>query len=359
MPNRLRHVEALFSWRFAKHRNISPRQQFTTIGDIMTRHAAVRLAFAVFMGTFSALAGAQVFPTQSVRWISPFPTGSGPDVVARIVGERLGAAWKQSVIIDARPGANGFIAATAVKQAQPNGYDLLLADVGHLAISPSLFKSLPYNPKTDFAPVGGVYRTSFFIVVGANSPIKTVKDLIDAARANPGKVTYGSNSVGGPLHLGAAQVESVTGTKMTHVPYKEISQLYGAVATGEIDWAMGSIASAGPLLRAGKVRMVAIADTARSKVLPNVPTFEEAGGPGKIAARSWVVLMAPRGLSAQIANTINQALGEVLRQPEVAEKFAAFGFDPYVIAPGGIADLIESETVFYADMVKRTGASAD
>ena len=112
-------------------------------------------------------------------------------------------------------------------------------------------------------------------------------------------------------------------------------------------------------MRAGKLRMVAIADTARSKVMPNVPTFDEAGGPTRIAVRSWVVLMAPRGLSPQIANTINQALGEVLRTPEVAERFAAMGFDPYVIAPGGLADLIESETAFYADVVKRTGASAD
>jgi tripartite-type tricarboxylate transporter receptor subunit TctC len=344
-------------------RALGPELQPTNIGYSMNRRAAVRLALAVGLGAFSlqaaSQANGQAFPTQSVRFISPFGTGSGPDVVARLVGERLSAAWKQSVIVDARPGANGFIAATAVKQAQPVGYDLLVADVGHLAISPALFKSMPYNPKTDFVPVGGLYRNAFFIVVSANSRIRNVKDLIDAARANPGKVTYGSNSVGGPLHLGAAQVELVTSTKMTHVPYKEISQLYAAVATGEIDWAMGSIASAGPLLRAGKVRMIAIADTTRSKTLPDVPTFDEAGGPKKIAVRSWVVLMAPRGLAPQIASTINQALGEVLRQQDVVERFAGFGFEPYVIAPGGIADLIESETVFYADMVRRTGASAD
>ena len=220
----------------------------------MLQRSAFLLAAGLGFGLLAGTALAQPFPTQPVRIISPFPAGSGPDVVARIVGERLTASWKQSIVVDARPGANGFLAASAVKQAAPTGYDLLIADVGHLSISPSLFKKLPYDPKTDFVPVGGVYRTSFFIVVGANSPFHSVKDLVAAAAAT-GKVTYGSNSVGGPLHLGAAQLEAASSTKILHVPYKEISQLYAAVSTGELDWAMGSIASAGPLLRAGKVRL--------------------------------------------------------------------------------------------------------
>ena len=302
---------------------------------------------------------AQSFPAQPVRIISPFPAGSGPDVVARIVGERLTANWKQPVIVDSRPGANGFLAMGAGKQAAATGYDLVLADVGHLAISPSLFKKLPYDPKVDFAPVGGVYRTSFFIVVGANSPIKSAKDLIAAATAQPGKVTYGSNSVGGPLHLGAAQVEAASGTKMLHVPYKEISQLYVAVSTGEVDWAMGSIASAGALLKAGKVRFIAIADGARSANLPNVPTLEESGGPKGVKARTWVVLMAPKATPPAVIDTLNRSLNEVLKQPEVAEKFSAFGFVPDPTTPGALAALIESDTVVYADMIKRTGATAE
>ena len=302
---------------------------------------------------------AQSFPAQPVRFISPFPAGSGPDVVARIVGERLGAGWKQPVVVDARPGANGFLAAVAVKQAAPAGYDLLLADVGHLAISPALFKNMPYNPKTDFVPVGGIYRTSFFIAVGANSPIRTVKDLIAAATANPGKITYGSNSVGGPLHLGAAQVEAVTGTKMLHVPYKEISQLYLAVSTGEVDWAMGSLASTGPLLKAGKLRLIAVADSARSSVMPEIPTFREAGGPQDVQVRSWVAMMAPKGTPPAVVATLNRSLGDVLKQPEVVEKFAGFGFVPDIQTPASLTRLINTETVFYADMVKRTGASID
>ena len=330
----------------------------------MKKPWAIFMAASLSAGTFivplmPASAQTASFPAQPVRIISPFPAGSGPDVVARIVGEKLAASFKQAVIVDPRPGANGFLAVGAVKQAAPSGYDLLLADVGHLAISPSLFKKLPYDPKADFTPIGGVYRTSFFVVVGANSPFKTVKDLVAAAAASQGKVTYGSNSVGGPLHLGAAQLEAASNTKMVHVPYKEISQLYAAVSTGEIDWAMGSIASAGPLLKAGKLRFIAIADSTRATSMPNVPTVDEAGGPKGVKARTWVVLMAPKATPSAIVEVLNRSLNDVLKQPDVAEKFANFGFVPDPTTPAALAALIDSDTLVYAEMVKRTGASSD
>ena len=325
----------------------------------MNRRTGILLAAGVAVGLVAGQGWAQTFPAQPVRSISPFPAGSGPDVIARIVGEKLNASWKQSVIVDPRPGANGFLAANAVKQAAPTGYDLLMADVGHLSISPSLFKKLPYDPKADFVPIGLLYRTSFFIAVGANSPYRTAKDLISAAAAAPGKLSYGSNSVGGPLHLGAAQLEAATGTKMLHVPYKELSQLYAAVSTGEVDWAMASIASAGPLLKAGKLRFIAVADDVRSSSLPNVPTLEESGGPKSVKARSWVGLMAPKGTPAAVVTVLNKSLNDVLRQPDVIEKLANFGFVPDPVTPAALASLIESDTVVYAEIVKRTGASAE
>lgn len=240
----------------------------------MKRRSLAILAAGIGLGLTAPLGSAQSFPTKSVRIISPFSSGGGPDAVARLIGEKLTARWKQSVVVDARPGGSGFLAAVAAKQAAPTGYDLFLADVGHLAINPALFKKLPYDPKSDFVPVGGLLHTSFFIVVGTNSPFLTVKDLIACAAASPGKVTYGSPSVGGPPHLGAAQLETASGTKMTHAPYKEISQLNMAVATGEVDWTMGSPASLGPLLKTGKVRFLAVADDTRSASLPNVPTWK-------------------------------------------------------------------------------------
>lgn len=325
----------------------------------MNRRSLARWAAGLGLALAAPLGWAQQFPTQPVRIISPFPTGSGPDVVARMVAEKLGASWKQPVVVDARPGGSGFLAAGAAKGAAPTGHELLLADVGHLAINPSLFKKLPYDPKKDFVPVGGVFHTSFFIVVGANSPFRTAKDLIAAAAAAPGQVTYGSLAVGGPTHLGAAQIEAASGTRMMHVPYKESSQLNMAVSTGEVGWTLGSLASSGPLLKAGKVRFLAIADGARSASFPELPTLEEAGGPRGVQARSWVALMAPRGTPAAVINTLNQSLNDVLRQPDVADKFLTIGFVPYPLTATALAGLIDGDTATYRDMIKRTGASVD
>ena len=312
---------------------------------------------AIRQSLFGSKVWARSFPSQPVRFISPFPTGSGPDVIARTVTERLGASWKQPVEIDAEPGDNGFLAAGMVKKAAPTGYELLIADVGHLSISPSVFKNLPYDPKADFAPIGGLYRTSLFIMVGAKSPIHSVKDLIAAAVAKRGKITYGSSSVAGPQHLGAAQVEAVTGTNMLHVPFQEYSALYQAVSTGEVDWVMGSLAGAGSLLRAGKLRLVAIADNVRSTVFPDIPTFEQSGGRKNVMVRSWVVVMAPKRTPVAVVMVLNRSLANVFEQPEVIEKFASLGIMPFTITPAALASFIENETIFYAHMVRRTGAN--
>ncbi len=325
----------------------------------MKHRLALALVSCFCLGLTSSPSSAQSYPAQTVRIISPFPAGSGPDVVARIVGEKLSAAWKQPVIVDPRPGANGFIAANLAKAAPGTGYDLLLADVGHMAINTSLFKKLPYDAKADFVPVGGMYRTSFYIAVAANSPYQNAKDLLAAAGQKEGKLSYGSNSIGSPLHLGAAQIEAASNTKMLHVPYKEISQLYAAVSTGEVDWALGSIASAGPLLKNGRLRFIAVADSVRTTAMPSVPTLEESSGFKGVEARTWVVLMAPKGTSSAVVETINKALGEALKQPDVNEKLANVGFSPYAISPAILARLIETDTAKYAEMIKRTGASVD
>lgn len=325
----------------------------------MKRRSLAFLAAGIGLGLAMPPVWAQSFPARPVHIISPFSAGSGPDAATRIVGEKLSVEWKQAVVIDARPGGSGFLAAGVAKKAPPTGYDLFLADVGHLAINPSLFKKLPYDPKTDFVPVGGLLRTSFFIVVGADSPYRTVKDLVAAAAAAPGKITYGSTSVGGPPHLGAAQLEAASGTRMTHVPYKEITQLNMAVSTGEVDWTMGSLASSGSLLKAGKVRYLAIADDTRSPTMPVVPTLEESGGPKGVQARSWVALMAPKGTPGVVIARLNQSLNDVLAQPEIVEKFANLGYVPDPMTPTALTGLIDRDTVGYGAIVKRTGASAD
>lgn len=307
---------------------------------------------------FGALpAHAETFPAKPVRLLSPFPAGSGPDAVSRMIGDRLGRDWNQPVIVDARPGGNGCIAMEATRRSPATGYELGIADVGHLAINPSLFKKLPYDPVKDYVPVTGLYRTAFFLVVSSHSPIKSISALVTAAKAGPNAVSYGSWAVGSPGHLGAAQLEAATGTQMLHAPFKDTAQLYTAVANGEVTWALGSYATAGPLIQAGKLRVLAVADHKRSIALPDVPTIEEAGGPRGIEASTWVALLAPAGTPPERISAIGKAVREALDTPEVKAKMATFGFVPAGSTSEQVSEWMRKDTPRYADMVKRTGAT--
>ncbi|HSV84834.1 MAG TPA: tripartite tricarboxylate transporter substrate binding protein [Ramlibacter sp.] len=309
--------------------------------------------------TLAACSGAWAQGQAPVRITSVFPPGSGPDVVARIVGEKLQARWNRPVVMDARPGGAGMVAINAAKAANPNGSELVLLDVGNTSINPLIFKNLSYDPDKDLVPVAIVYRAVFFVAVSADSPYRTLQDLVAAAGDKRKLLTFGSNAVGGPIHLHSERIASAVKADMVHAPFKEISQLYAAVATREIDWALGSIASAGPLLRAGKLRFLAVADRARSSALPNVPTMEEAGGPKDLYATSWVALMGPRGMTPAVAADINKAVNVALEMPDVREKLAGFGFVP---SPGPVqqmADAMHGDRARYAEVLKRVKVSVD
>ncbi len=333
----------------------------------MTRpHSRVpqnRLAALVVCATTLLSATAHVhadeFPSRTIRLISPFPAGSGPDAVSRLLGERLGKEWGQAVIVDPRPGGNGFIAMEAGKRAPATGHELVVADVGHLAINPGLFKKMPYDPRRDFVPVTGLYRTAFFVVVSQQSPIRSMSELIAAAKKAPDSVTYGSWAVGSTGHLGAAQLELATGTHMLHAPYKDTAQLYTAVANGEVTWALGTYATAGPLIQAGKLRVLAVADSARSAVLPNVPTIAEAGGPGSLEASSWVALLAPAGTPPATVSAIGKAVRAVLGEADVKAKLATFGFTPAPATGDDVTAWITRDSQRYTELIKRTGATVN
>ncbi len=298
-------------------------------------------------------------PAGPVRITSTLPTGSGPDTVARLVAEKLQARWGRPVVVEARPGAAGVVAINAVKSAPATGNDLVLVDVGNLSINPLIFKKLPYDPEKDLVPVALLYKTAFFVAVAADSPYKTLKDLLAAAGNKASPLAYGSNAVGGPIHLGSARLEGAIGSEMVHIPYKETGQLYVSVATGEVNWAYGSIATAGALVRSGKLRFLAVADAARSPAMPEVPTLAEAGGPKGMDALTWVALMAPRGTPAPVVAEINKAVNDALVQPDVKERFATFGF---IASPGPaqqVADLMNADRARYAEVLKRVKVSID
>ena len=288
--------------------------------------ASTTLAALALAASTGALA--QFAPTTPVRISSVFPTGSGPDVVARSVAEKLQRRWSQPVIVEARPGGAGAVAINGMKNAPPTGHDLVVVDVGNMSINPLIFKKLSYDPNTDLVPVALLYKTAFFVAVSTNSPFKSFKDLAAAAGNKSNPLRYGSNAVGGPIHLGSARLAAAMGSEMMHVPYKETSQLYAAVATGEIDWAYGSVATAGGLARANKLRFLAVADGKRSAGMPDVPTLAEAGGPKGLDALTWVALMAPKGTPAPVLAKLRAAVGEILQDRENVQKMHKLGLEP-------------------------------
>jgi tripartite-type tricarboxylate transporter receptor subunit TctC len=318
--------------------------------------AALALAAA---GLLPATAGAQQFPTKPVRIITPFPVGGGPDGVARLVADKLSRAWGQPVVVENRPGGNGFIAIDAFKRGAKDGHDLIVLDNVHLAAYPALFKKLPYDAGKDFDALLPLFKTYFFFTVPTTSKYKSIADLVADAKAHPGKLDYGSWSVGNPVHLGSELFESATGTQMEHVIYKETTQLYTSVSTGELAFALGSSATAGPLQRAGKLRFLAVAAPKRVAAFPDVPTVGESGGPQGFEVTGWNAMAVPKGLPAAVTDKIKSDIEKALAEPDVLEKFKSFGYEPFPQTREQFNQFVQSETRRFGDVIRKANVSLD
>ena len=313
---------------------------------------------AALLFAAATAASAQTFPTKSVRITAPYSAGAAPAVFTRIVADKLSKMWGQPVVVESKPGASGFIAIEAVKATAPDGHELLVVSDAHVAINPSLYKKLPYDPQRDLVPVAMFYHTPFYVAVQTNGPYPNVEALVAAAKANAGGVTYGSSYVGSPSHLGSAEFEFLTGTKMIHVPYKDQSQMYVGIANGDIAWAFTTLGSALPLMQAGRIRLIAVAADKRTRAQPAVPTLVEARGPD-MHVGSWLAVMAPRGTPQEVVRKINADINRVLADPDVVAALDNFGFDAAPGTPEQFAEEIRADAKKYAELVKRTGASAD
>lgn len=317
------------------------------------------LLAALLMPIAATQATAQDFPTKPVRIITPFPVGSGPEGVVRLLADKLSKTWGKPVLVENRPGGNGFIAIDAFKRGAIDGHDLIQLDNVHLSAYPSLFKKLPYDPKADFEPLLPLFKTYFFFAVATDSKYKTVGDIIADAKANPGKLNYGSWSVGNPVHLGSALFESVTGTEMQHVIYKETTMLYTGVATGELSFAMGTNATAGAMYRAGKVRYVGVAAPKRVTAFPNVPTVGEAGGPSAFEVSGWTAIAAPKGLPKAVGDKIQRDIEKALAEPDLREKFTSFAYEPFTLTRDQFGQYIAAESIRYGEIIKKAKVSLD
>ena len=324
----------------------------------MNRRAAVALTAAAAL--FAALpAHAQEWPTKPVRIITPFPAGAGPEAVVRVLAEKLQKKWGKPVIVENKPGANGFLAIDAFKRGATDGTDLLQLDNVHLVAYPSLFKKLPYDPVKDFEPITPLFRTYFFVGVPTASKYKTVGDIVADAKAHPGELNYGSWSIGNPVHLGSALLESMTNTEMQHIVYKETSMLYTSVANGELNFALGSLATAGPLQRSGKIKFIAVTAPKRHPAFPDVPTVAESGGPAGYEVTGWTTIAAPKGLPKAVADKIQKDIEAALAEPDIKERYANFGYETFPVTREQFSAFIASESVKYADVIKRAKVSLD
>lgn len=288
-----------------------------------------------------------------------FAPGSGPDATLRLVADKLGRLWNQRVMVENRPGGGGFIAMEAARRTAADGYTLLQLDSDHLGAVPHLYKQRGAAAVGAFEPVASIFRTTFLVAVGTDSKWKTMTDLIAAAKAEPGRVTYGSWGVGSPGHLGAELLEDLTGIRMQHVPFREVSQLYPAVGSGDVGWSLGTLPSSSGAYKAGKLRYIAVAATKRLPQMPEVPTAQEAGAPAGFDVNAFVVLVAPKGLPAPVRAKINADMGRVLADPEVRARFDTFAFEPISWSPEEIARAAEAKSRLYEGLVKKANISLE
>jgi tripartite-type tricarboxylate transporter receptor subunit TctC len=333
----------------------------TTATTTIKRRSALVIAAMACLGTLPAQSHAQApeWPTKPVRITTPFPAGAGPEAVVRVLAEKLQKKWGQPVIVENKPGANGFIAIDSWKRGATDGHELIQLDNVHLVAYPHLFKKLPYDPAKDFEQIAPLFRTYFFVGVGSGSKYRTVGDIIAAAKASPGKLNYGSWSVGNPVHLGSALLESMTGTQMQHVIYKETSMLYTGVANGELDFALGSLATAGPMQRGGRIKFIAVTAPKRHPAFPDVPTVAESGGPAGYEVTGWTTLAAPKGLPKAVADKIQKDIEAALAEPDIKERYAAFGYETFPTTREQFNGFIAAESAKYADVIKRAKVSLD
>lgn len=325
--------------------------------DVVSRLVAMGLASPLALA--SSLAKSQNFPSKPVRVLTPFPPGSGPDAAMRVVGEQLARKWGQPVVIDNRPGGNGFIAITAFKNAPADQHVLLMIDSNHATTHPNTFAKLPYNVQDDFQPVGMILRTPFFVAVAADSPYRSLEEIVAAAKAKPDSITYGSWFMGSPGHIGALRLQALRNIAMRHVPFRDFGQLYAAVASKEVDWALGSVASAGGLERGGKLRFIAVAAPKRDPLYPNVSATSEMSNLEGFDVNAWTGIFAPKSTPSALLEMLSRDILQALAQPQVVERYRTLGYEAPPLTPSEFASLIQRETKTWGQVIRAANLKLD
>jgi tripartite-type tricarboxylate transporter receptor subunit TctC len=303
--------------------------------------STVALLTAVVLASAPVHAQTADYPSKVIKIIVPFTAGSATDIMARIVGERLTASMGQPVVIENRPGAGGTLGAAQVAKSEPDGYTLLVVSTGHV-VNPALYGNLPYDTVADFAGVTPLASLPNMLVVAANSPFKTMAEMIAAAKAKPGQLNYASAGVGSATHVNAEKFRALTGTQITHIPFKGTPETIVEVSSGRVDLMFTPVLASLPSIRENRMRALAVSTAKRSSALPDVPTVAEAGLPGFVFD-FWIGLLAPAKTPRPIVNKLNAEVRKVLAQPDVLERLSKLGAEPMPMTPERFDGYVKEE----------------
>jgi tripartite-type tricarboxylate transporter receptor subunit TctC len=301
---------------------------------------------------------AQTYPAKPIHLLVPFAPGGPADLAARLVGTKLTDAWGQQVVVENRPGGNGFIAMTAAAKAAPDGHTLVMATIGETAISPVLFKDAPYNMQRDFAPITLVSDAAVVLAAHGESPFKSVADVIAGAKAQPGRISVGSPGNGTINQIVLEWMALNTGTKFQHIPYKGGAPAANALAGGEIPLGISSSSSVAPHLKTGRVRVLAVTMAKRSKFSPEWPTLQEAGV-AEVNASVWTALLAPKGTTAPIIDKLNAEVVKILNMPEIKDRFGAIGVETIPSSPAELDARMRQDAAQFGVVVQKANIKPD
>lgn len=322
----------------------------------MTVHRRALLAIAA--ATLASSAFAQAWPTKPIRIVVPFPPGGGTDTIARETSQRVAAATGWTFVIDNKPGAGGNLGVDAVVKSPADGYTLVLGQTSNLAINPTLYPKLPYDPQKDLAPIVLIADAPLVLVTHTGSPYKTLGDAVAAAKARPGQLNFASPGNGTVAHLTGELFQRAAGIKTQHVPYKGAAQAMTDVVSGTVELYLSSVPTLLGQIKQGKLRPLAVTSAKRVDDLPNVPTINESGYKG-FDAVTWFGLLAPAGTPQEVVARLNQEFNKALQQPALRKRLADEGAEPAGGTPQQFAALIKDDMVRWSKVVKESGVRID
>ena len=321
-------------------------------------HRGATFLFTAFLAASLARPAMAAYPEKPVHLVAPFAAGGATDAVARSLGQRLSKIWGQPVIVDNRPGAGGNLGADLVAKSAPDGYTLLVSSPAEVAINPFLYAKMPFDPAKDLIAVTKVATAPLVLVVNAKSPARSVAELVQYIKSRKGAANYASSGSGGPQHLAGEWFRSMSGTEMTHVPYKGGNPATNDLLGGQVDMFFSGLPPALPHIKAGTLRALAVTTAQRSPLLPGVPTVVESGYPG-FAMENWQGVFAPAGTPPAVVAKIAQDIATIAADKEFIAQLSAQGAVPEAMKPAEFASFVGEERLKFARLVKESGAKID